>query len=187
MHETFVRPLGEVERQAFYEDMKVVAQLFGPPASVLPGSFSDFQADQRERLESGEIVVPGAAREVAETVLRPPVPVALRPALEALGPLTVGLLPERAPAPEIGGRSPPTRSRRSHPRSSRAAPTTRSRSGSKRSRFGWQAMAPEPRLKASRARVLPSARCARSARTARAPPGARARAGGRRASSALPA
>jgi hypothetical protein len=99
MHETFVRPLGEVERQAFYEDMKVVAQLFGTPASVLPGSFSDFQADQRERLESGEIVVTGAAREVAETVLRPPVPVALRPALEALGPLTVGLLPERAPRP----------------------------------------------------------------------------------------
>jgi hypothetical protein len=62
MHETFVRPLGEVERQAFYEDMKVVAQLFGTPASVLPGSFSDFQADQRERLESGEIVPTPPAR-----------------------------------------------------------------------------------------------------------------------------
>jgi len=71
MHETFVRPLGEEEREAFYQDMKVVAQLFGTPASVLPGSFSDFQAYQRERLASGEIVVTDAAREVAETVLRP--------------------------------------------------------------------------------------------------------------------
>jgi uncharacterized protein (DUF2236 family) len=94
MHETFVRPLGEQERQAFYEDMKVVAQLFGTPASVLPDSFGDFQAYRRERLDSGEIVVTDPAREVAETVLRPPVTVALRPALEALGLLTAGLLPE---------------------------------------------------------------------------------------------
>ena len=94
MHETFVRPLGEEEREGFYEDMKVVAQLFGTPAFVIPGSFSDFQAYQRERLESGEIVVTEAAREVAETVLRPSVSVALRPALEALTVLTAGLLPE---------------------------------------------------------------------------------------------
>jgi uncharacterized protein (DUF2236 family) len=94
MHETFVRPLGEGERQAFYEDMKVVAQRFGAPASVIPDTFGDFQAYQRERLASGEIVVTDAAREVAETILRPPVTVALRPALEALGLLTAGLLPE---------------------------------------------------------------------------------------------
>ena len=94
MHETFVRPLKEEEREAFYEDMKVVARLFGTPASVIPGTFSDFQGYRRERLASGEIVVTDAAREVAETVLRPPVPVALRPALEALGRLTAGLLPE---------------------------------------------------------------------------------------------
>jgi hypothetical protein len=42
MHETFVRPLGEQERQAFYEAMKVEAQLFGTPAFVLPGSLGDF-------------------------------------------------------------------------------------------------------------------------------------------------
>jgi uncharacterized protein (DUF2236 family) len=94
MYETFVRPLGEKEREAFYVDMKLVAQLFGTPASVIPGTFSDFQDYQRERLASGEIVVTDAAREVAETVLRPPLPVALRPALEAFGVLTAGLLPE---------------------------------------------------------------------------------------------
>jgi hypothetical protein len=71
MHETFVRPLGEEERQAFYEDMKVVAQLFGTPASVLPGSFSDFQADQRERLESGEIVPTPPARWPRRSCVRP--------------------------------------------------------------------------------------------------------------------
>jgi uncharacterized protein (DUF2236 family) len=94
MHETFVRPLAELERQAFYEDMKVLAQLFGTPASVIPGSFGDFQAYQREQLESGEIVVTDAARDVAEAILRPPVTIALRPAIEALGLLTAGLLPE---------------------------------------------------------------------------------------------
>jgi uncharacterized protein (DUF2236 family) len=94
MHETFVRPLAETERQAFYEDMKVVAQLFGTPASVIPATFGDFRAYQRERLESGEIVVTDAARDVAEAILRPPVTIALRPPLEALGLLTAGLLPE---------------------------------------------------------------------------------------------
>ncbi len=94
MHETFVRPLEEHEREAFYEDMKVVAELFGTPASVIPGSFGEFQAYQREQLESGEIVVTDAGREVAETVLRPLVTVALRPAVEAFGLLTAGLLPE---------------------------------------------------------------------------------------------
>ena len=39
-------------------------------------------------------MVTDPAREVAETVLRPPVTIALRPALEALGLLTAGLLPE---------------------------------------------------------------------------------------------
>ena len=77
MHDAFVRPLQEEEREAFYQDMKVVARLFGTPASVIPGSFSDFQAYRRERLTSGEIVVTDAARAVAETVLRPPMPVAL--------------------------------------------------------------------------------------------------------------
>lgn len=94
MHETFVRPLGEEQRQAFYEDMKVVAQLFGTPRSVIPDTLSDFRAYKRERLASGEIVVTDAAREVAETVLRPPVTVALRPALGAFRVLTAGLLPE---------------------------------------------------------------------------------------------
>src|SRR5437016_5563748 len=94
MHETFIRPLGEEERQAFYDDMKVVAQLFGTPASVIPDSLGDLRADQCERLERGEIVVTDAAREVADTVLRPSTTVALRPALEALGLLTAGLLPE---------------------------------------------------------------------------------------------
>jgi uncharacterized protein (DUF2236 family) len=76
------------------EELKLVAQLFGTPGSAQPGSLSDFQdlparaarqrRDRRDR----------PAREVAETVLRPPVTLALRPALEALGLLTAGLLPE---------------------------------------------------------------------------------------------
>jgi uncharacterized protein (DUF2236 family) len=94
MYETFVRTLSDEERQAFYEDMKVVARLFGTPASVIPGTLGDLHAYQRERLANGEIVVTDAAREVAETVFRPPVTIALRPALEALGVLTAGLLPE---------------------------------------------------------------------------------------------
>lgn len=94
MYETFVRPLAEEEREGFWEDMKLVACLFGTPASVLPATLGNFRAYQRERLASGEICVTDAGREVAETILRPPAPAALRPALEALKLLTVGLLPD---------------------------------------------------------------------------------------------
>jgi len=38
MHETFVRLLGEEEREAFYEEMKVVAQLFGTRSPSSPAA-----------------------------------------------------------------------------------------------------------------------------------------------------
>ena len=93
MYSTFVRPLGPGEQEAFYEDMKTVARVFGTPESVIPETLADFSAYKRERLESGEIAVTDAAREVAAVVLGVQVPLSLRPAFAALNVLTVALLP----------------------------------------------------------------------------------------------
>jgi uncharacterized protein (DUF2236 family) len=48
-----------------------------------------------ERLEGEEITVTETAREIARTVLHPPLPLALRPAVQAVNLVTASLLPPR--------------------------------------------------------------------------------------------
>lgn len=91
MYETFVGRLSERDRAAFYEEMKVVAEVFGVPPDVLPPSYAAFGEYRRAtiaRLRVGE-----DALAVARTVLAPPVPPPLRPFLRSLQLVTVGLLP----------------------------------------------------------------------------------------------
>jgi uncharacterized protein (DUF2236 family) len=80
--------------EEFYEQMKTVATVFGVPEAVHPRTLADFRAYQRGMIASGEVRVGDDARAVAEAVLRPPVPTALRPAVRALALSNVGLLPE---------------------------------------------------------------------------------------------
>jgi uncharacterized protein (DUF2236 family) len=95
MYERYVAPLGESQREAYYQDMKVLAQVFGTPLDVIPADLAAFRAYMHERLSSDEICVTRAARDVASTVLRPPVPLPLRPAWELLNQITIGLMPPR--------------------------------------------------------------------------------------------
>jgi uncharacterized protein (DUF2236 family) len=92
---SWVRPLDDLEQRAYYEEMKVLAVLLGTPPEIIPRTLEDFRVYMRERLASDEIAVTDAAREVARLVLRPPLPLALRPVADALGLVTVGLMPER--------------------------------------------------------------------------------------------
>jgi uncharacterized protein (DUF2236 family) len=94
VHERFVGGLGEREQAAYYEDMKTCATLFGTPPDVIPPTLPDFRRYMAERLESEEIVVTDTAREIAGTVLRPPLPPPMRPAMEVAALVTAGLLPE---------------------------------------------------------------------------------------------
>jgi uncharacterized protein (DUF2236 family) len=92
---SWVRPLDDLEQRAYYEEMKTLAVLLGTPPEIIPPTLDAFRAYMQERLGSDEICVTDAAREVARLVLRPPLPLALRPAAEALALVTVGLMPER--------------------------------------------------------------------------------------------
>jgi len=93
MHETYVGRIAPAVAEEFYAQMKVVASIFGVPAKVHPATLSDFRAYQREMIESGEVRVGEDARAVARTVLVPPVPLPLRPVLQALAAQSAGLLP----------------------------------------------------------------------------------------------
>jgi uncharacterized protein (DUF2236 family) len=93
MYETFVRQLDPATAEDFYEQMKVVATVFGVPPDIHPPTLADFRSYQRSLLESGEVRVGPDARAVAASVLAPPAPLPLRPALRAIAAQGAGLLP----------------------------------------------------------------------------------------------
>lgn len=93
MYERYVARLSDADKEAFYRDMKVVARVFGVPADILPRTLADFRAYERECVETGAICVGADALRVAETIVRPPVPVAMAPGFRLLGRVNVTLLP----------------------------------------------------------------------------------------------
>lgn len=95
LYDALVAPLSRADREAFHDDMRVVARVFGVPVRVLPRDFASFEAYLAEMLDGGGLCVTDDARNVASVVFRPPVPAPLRPALAPLVRLSLGLLPER--------------------------------------------------------------------------------------------
>jgi uncharacterized protein (DUF2236 family) len=94
MYEAYVGAVAPAVAEEFYEQMKIVATVFGAPPDVHPEALADFRAYQREMIASGRVRVGADAREAAAAILDPPVPAALRPALWPLVTANVGLLPE---------------------------------------------------------------------------------------------
>ena len=95
VHGQWVRPLGEPEQSAYYEEMKTTARLFGTPEDAIPATLADFRAYVTRMLASPEICVTPTAREIADAVMHPPLPLVLRPAMKAANLVTAGLMPER--------------------------------------------------------------------------------------------
>jgi uncharacterized protein (DUF2236 family) len=93
LYELYVRRLEPAEAEEFYEQMQMVAHVFGVPDDVRPPTLAAFRSYQRDLIDSGTVRVGDDARAVAATVLSPPVPLPLRPALRLLAAQTAGLLP----------------------------------------------------------------------------------------------
>lgn len=91
----FVERLSPEEEERYYQEMALVARIFGTPASVIPGSMADFREYFRIELESGNICVTPPAREVASVILRAPVPAPFRLLAPAHRLSTAGLLPPK--------------------------------------------------------------------------------------------
>jgi uncharacterized protein (DUF2236 family) len=95
MYRNYVGPLAPSEEEAYYQDMKALARLFGTPDEAIPDTYPDFVAWWRGMLASDRICVTPEAREVAAMVLRPPLPLVARPAWEVLNFASVGFLPSK--------------------------------------------------------------------------------------------
>lgn len=93
LYERLARPLPDEEREAFYQDMRVLARVFGVPDGVVPPDLAAFSAYLGRMLAGGEIAVGPEARDIAAHVLEPPGPTLLRPLFRLLALMTAGLLP----------------------------------------------------------------------------------------------
>lgn len=94
MYEQLVAPFSEEERERYYQESRLWAQLFGIPAHLLPASFSDFQQYMEDMLNGDTLQIGPMGRELAGAILRPRITGV--PTLFYSFPqlLTTGLLPE---------------------------------------------------------------------------------------------
>ena len=94
VYEKYVRRLSRDERDAYWQDYRVIGEQFGLLPDEMPATIEDFDAYMADMLASGDLHITPQARELAlQIVMRPPVPLHLRPMLELVNQITVGLLP----------------------------------------------------------------------------------------------
>ncbi len=93
-YDKYVGSLSHAERDAYWQDYRVIGNLFGLKDHEMPVDIRDFDDYMRDMITGSELFVTSAARELAlRIVMRPPVPLARRPVLEVVNFITVGLLP----------------------------------------------------------------------------------------------
>jgi uncharacterized protein (DUF2236 family) len=95
VYQRYVRRLTRDERDAYWRDYRVFGRMFGLRERDMPATIEAFE-DYLDHTVRHDLEVTDEARKVAvQIVLRPPVPLHLRPLLEAANFVTVGLLPPK--------------------------------------------------------------------------------------------
>lgn len=92
-YERFVGPLAAEDRARYYDEAKVTARLLGVPDELLPDGIDAFREWFAGMVASDVLAIGAAGREVAASVLHPPLPAVLGPAAMVARFVTVGLLP----------------------------------------------------------------------------------------------
>jgi uncharacterized protein (DUF2236 family) len=96
VYERSVRSLRRDERDAFWQDYKVIGREFGLRDADMPEAIEGFDLYMNDMVEGDDLFVTDEARELAlEIVMSPPVPLHARPMLELANFVTVGLLPPK--------------------------------------------------------------------------------------------
>jgi uncharacterized protein (DUF2236 family) len=94
VYRLYVGTLDEHDQERFWADYRTVGRLFGLKDRDMPATLEGLRDYGRAILEDGTLVVtPWARTRAREIVLEPPVPIYLRPLVEAVNFVTVALLP----------------------------------------------------------------------------------------------
>jgi uncharacterized protein (DUF2236 family) len=94
VYQKYVRTLSRDERDAYWQDYRRVGRLFALRDEDMPETIEDFERYMAGMISGDDLHITPAARDLAvQIVLKPPVPLRLRPMLELANQITVGLLP----------------------------------------------------------------------------------------------
>ena len=95
-YERLVRPLSPTDAETYYEEMAVVATVFGCPRDAQPATLADFRAWFDDQVRTIEVTDTG--RQLAADIVRPPLPLPLRvgfaPAVAVHRLVAIGTTPE---------------------------------------------------------------------------------------------
>jgi uncharacterized protein (DUF2236 family) len=94
-YQRFVEPLSPAEQERYYEEMALVARVFGTPASVIPRTLGEFRDYFAAQIAGETIAVTAPAKAVAGLILEAPLPAPLRVVVPAHRLASAGLLPPR--------------------------------------------------------------------------------------------
>ena len=89
----FVCALSAEEEERYYQEMGLVARLFGTPAAIIPSSLAEFRDYFDSQLVGETITVTPPARQVAAIILEAALPAPMRVLVPAHRLSTAGLLP----------------------------------------------------------------------------------------------
>ena len=94
VYQKYVRSLSREERDAYWQDYKQIGRLFALGDDEMPGTIEDFDGYMSAMIAGDDLHITPAARELAvQIVMKPPVPLKIKPLLELGNQITVGLLP----------------------------------------------------------------------------------------------
>jgi uncharacterized protein (DUF2236 family) len=94
VYRKYVRSLSRDELDRLWRDYRVVGRRFGLREGQMPRDIDAFEAYMEAMYTGGDLHVTPQARALAiDIVLHPPVPLHLRPLVELVNQITVGLLP----------------------------------------------------------------------------------------------
>ncbi len=96
VYRKYVGALSREEEAGYWDDYKVVGELFGLARADMPDTIADLDDYRREMLHGDTLLVTDWARQRArEIVLEPPVPWIAQPLLQTANFITIALLPDR--------------------------------------------------------------------------------------------
>lgn len=74
-YDQYLTPLSEPEREDFYQESLLFAHLMGIPREILPDTLDSFEIWMEAMLASDQILISPTARDIAQSLLRLPLPI----------------------------------------------------------------------------------------------------------------
>jgi uncharacterized protein (DUF2236 family) len=93
IHRRFLRPLGPVDAERYYQESARVAQAFGLARRDQPTDLAAFRSYVRSMVAELSVSLTDESRRLARRVLHPHLPLVTAPVMAGVRELTIGLLP----------------------------------------------------------------------------------------------